>query len=54
MAEFARVLQFDASPDSPDLFSAMEQQLGLRLQKAGYVPLPVLVVDRADRTPAEN
>ena len=45
-------------PDSdtdlaPDLFHALERQLGLKLE-SGKIPLEVLVVDHADRTPAEN
>ena len=44
----------DPNSDSPDVFSAMEKQLGLRLQKAGSIPLQVLVIDHADRIPTEN
>jgi uncharacterized protein (TIGR03435 family) len=43
----------DPNSDSPDIFVAVEKQLGLRLQK-DIVPLPVLVIDRADRVPTEN
>jgi uncharacterized protein (TIGR03435 family) len=38
---------------APDLFHAMERQLGLRLE-AGKMAMEVLVVDHAERTPAEN
>jgi uncharacterized protein (TIGR03435 family) len=45
-----------ADPDSglPDLFSALEKQLGLRLVKAKEVPLDVVVIDRIDKVPTEN
>lgn len=41
-------------PDpAPSLFSALQEKLGLRLQ-AQKVPVEIVVVDRIDRTPAEN
>ncbi|MES1258929.1 MAG: TIGR03435 family protein [Acidobacteriota bacterium] len=45
----------DLTPDAgpPDLFTAVQQQLGLRLE-ARKQPIEILVVDRADRVPAEN
>ena len=40
-------------PDGLDLFSALQSQLGLKLEaKRGMVP--VLVVDHAERAPTEN
>jgi uncharacterized protein (TIGR03435 family) len=37
----------------PDVFSAVQQQLGLRLETSKE-PLEVLVIDHADKTPAAN
>jgi len=46
------------SPDpvaGPTLFVALKQQLGLKLEPAKKpIPLKVLVVERARRTPKEN
>ena len=47
------------TPDPPDsaagptLFEALESQLGLKLENK-KLPLPVLVIDRVERTPTEN
>lgn len=38
---------------APDLLTALQQQLGLRLNKTKQ-ELDVLVIDRAEKTPAEN
>ena len=45
----------DASEPSggPDIFEAMEKQLGLKLTKRA-APLDVLVIDHAEKTPTEN
>jgi uncharacterized protein (TIGR03435 family) len=43
----------DASEPAPDIFSALEKQLGLKLQKT-KAPLDVIVIDKIDRTPTEN
>jgi uncharacterized protein (TIGR03435 family) len=40
--------------DAPDIFTAFEKQLGLRLEKAKDIPLDVIVVDRADKVPTAN
>jgi uncharacterized protein (TIGR03435 family) len=43
----------DASEPGPDMFSALEKQLGLKLVKS-RAPLDVIVIDHIDRTPVEN
>jgi len=43
----------EASEPAPDIFTALEKQLGLRLQRA-KASLDVMVIDHIDRTPAEN
>jgi len=50
--EFRQKLNSDV--DSPDIFAALEKQLGLHLQKAQPIPLDVIVVDSAEKTPLEN
>ena len=40
-------------PSGPSLFSALEQQLGLKLEK-GKAGLDVLVIDHADKVPTED
>ena len=56
MGELASVLQRAALDrpvvDRPDLFAAIQQQLGLRLE-AARGPVNVLAIDRAER-PSEN
>ena len=39
---------------APDIFTAIEKQLGLKLTKAPDVALPVIVIDHIERVPAEN
>ena len=38
----------------PDVFTAIQKQLGLRLDKVAAVPLDVIVVDSVDRVPTAN
>jgi uncharacterized protein (TIGR03435 family) len=44
----------DPGSGFPELFKAIRQQLGLRLDKTADVALDVIVVDKADKTPTEN
>jgi uncharacterized protein (TIGR03435 family) len=41
------------APAGPTLFDAVETQLGLKLERK-TLPLPVIVIDRVERTPIEN
>jgi len=43
----------NAGDPAPDLFSALEKQLGLKLEKS-KTQLDVLVIDHIDKTPTEN
>jgi len=43
-----------ATPEGPNIFAAVQQQLGLKLQKVKDVPIDVLVVDHIDLTPTAN
>jgi uncharacterized protein (TIGR03435 family) len=38
----------------PTVFTALEKQLGLRLEKTRDIPLDVIVVDHVERIPAQN
>ena len=42
-----------AGEPAPDVYEALEKQLGLKLQKA-KAPFDVMVIDRIDKTPVEN
>jgi uncharacterized protein (TIGR03435 family) len=41
------------APAGPTLFDAVETQLGLKLERT-KLPLPIVVIDRVERVPAEN
>jgi uncharacterized protein (TIGR03435 family) len=43
-----------SEPGGPDIFTAIQKQLGLKLVKTAEVPLDVIVIERVDRTPTEN
>jgi uncharacterized protein (TIGR03435 family) len=43
----------NARGGGPNLFNALEKQLGLKLEK-GKRPVDFLVIDHADKTPTEN
>lgn len=43
----------DQTESGPDLFGALEKQLGLKLEKT-KTPLDVLVIDRIDKIPTDN
>lgn len=43
----------DGSEDSPPLFQALEEQLGLKLVEKKLL-LDVVVIDRVDKVPTEN
>ncbi|HEY4084980.1 MAG TPA: TIGR03435 family protein [Bryobacteraceae bacterium] len=40
--------------EGPSIFRAVQQQLGLKLQKVKDVPIDVLVIDHIDQTSTEN
>ena|GEM_PF-266519 len=44
----------DPAEGAPDLFTALEKQLGLKLLKVRDIPVDVLIVDKADKVPTEN
>ena len=40
-------------PTGPDIFTALDKDLGLKLQKA-QIPVDVLVIDRLEKAPSQN
>jgi len=47
-------LSSDPAEGAPDILTAVEKQLGLKLVKVGDIPVDVLMVDNADKVPTEN
>ncbi len=43
----------DSSSDLPDFFTALQEQLGLKLESR-KVPVEFLVIDHIDKIPTEN
>lgn len=43
----------EASEPAPDIFEALEKELGLKLQKT-KAPVDVMVIEHIDKTPVEN
>jgi uncharacterized protein (TIGR03435 family) len=43
----------DPNSNLPDLFTALQEQLGLKLESQ-KVPVEILVIDHVDRIPTEN
>jgi uncharacterized protein (TIGR03435 family) len=44
----------DPADVGPNIFTAVQRQLGLKLTKAADVQVDVMIIDRVDRTPTEN
>ncbi|MGO9618493.1 MAG: TIGR03435 family protein [Bryobacteraceae bacterium] len=38
----------------PSIFTAVERQLGLKLEKVKDIPVDVVVIDHLDKVPTEN
>jgi uncharacterized protein (TIGR03435 family) len=51
--DYATSTSADALPEGPELFTALQQQLGLKLEDA-KLPLDVIVIDQADKITIEN
>jgi len=52
--EFAAAGAYGGDAAVPDIFAALQEQLGLRLVKVKDVPVDVLIVDSADKVPTAN
>ncbi len=44
----------DPGSGLPNIFNAVEKQLGLRLVKVASIPVDIVVIDKAEKTPLEN
>jgi uncharacterized protein (TIGR03435 family) len=44
---------FFARSDGPTIFTALQEQLGLKLE-ARKVPVEILVIDHVEKVPSEN
>jgi uncharacterized protein (TIGR03435 family) len=44
----------DPADSAPNIFTAVEKQLGLKLQKLKEVPVDVFIIEKADKIPTEN
>lgn len=44
----------DSGVAAPNIFDAVTQQLGLKLQKVKAVSVDVIIIDHVDRTPTKN
>lgn len=44
----------DPADAGPNIFTAVQQELGLKLTKAADVQVDVMIIDHVDRTPTEN
>jgi uncharacterized protein (TIGR03435 family) len=47
-------LASDPTGGAPDIFTAVEKQLGLKLVKVKDIPVDILIVDNADKVPTAN
>lgn len=43
-----------SDPGAPDIFAAVQKQLGLKLVKVRDIPVDMLIVESADKVPTEN
>ena len=47
-------LASDPTGGAPDIFTAVEKQLGLKLVKVKDIPVDILIVENADKVPTAN